>query len=91
MLILDEPTQGIDVGAKLAIYRLINRLTSEGKAVILISSDHEELLAMSDNIAIVRQGSVVRVAPASELSHADLVKASAEDMTPDGALHEIPA
>ena len=91
VLILDEPTQGIDVGAKLAIYRLINRLTSEGKAVILISSDHEELLAMSDNIAIVRQGSVVRVASASELSHADLVKASAEDMTPDGALHEIPA
>lgn len=81
VLILDEPTQGIDIGAKLAIYGLINRLTSEGKAIILISSDHEELLAMSDNIAIVRHGSVVRVAPASALTHTDLVKASADDVS----------
>lgn len=91
VLILDEPTQGIDIGAKLAIYGLINRLTSEGKAIILISSDHEELLAMSDNIAVVRHGSVVRVAPASALNHTDLVKASADDVSEHGALHEIPA
>ena len=90
ILILDEPTQGIDVGAKLAIYRLINRLTAEGKSVILISSDHEELLAMSDRIAIVRQGTVTRVAPAGALSHTDLVKAS-DDAGTDGASHEIPA
>lgn len=89
ILILDEPTQGIDVGAKLAIYRLINRLTAEGKSVILISSDHEELLAMSDRIAIVRQGTVTRVAPAGALSHTDLVKAS--DAGTDGASYEIPA
>lgn len=91
VLILDEPTQGIDIGAKLAIYDLINRLTSEGKAVILISSDHEELLAMSDTIAIVRHGSVVRVAPAAALNHTDLVKASADEVSEHGALHEIPA
>ena len=91
VLILDEPTQGIDIGAKLAIYNLINRLTSEGKAIILISSDHEELLAMSDNIAVIRHGSVVRVAPAASLDHADLVKATAEDMTDLGARNEIPA
>lgn len=91
VLILDEPTQGIDIGAKLAIYNLINRLTSEGKAVILISSDHEELLAMSDNIAVIRHGSVVRVAPAASLDHTDLVKATVEDMTDHGADNEIPA
>lgn len=84
VLILDEPTQGIDIGAKLAIYRLINRLTAEGKAIILISSDHEELLAMSDTIAIVRQGSVVRTAPAADLDHADLVKASADESSSCG-------
>lgn len=91
ILILDEPTQGIDIGAKLAIYRLINRLTSDGRSVILISSDHEELLAMSDNVAIVRQGSVVRVAPAAELNHTDLVKASADEASDNGVPHEIPA
>lgn len=91
VLILDEPTQGIDIGAKLAIYNLINWLTAEGKAVILISSDHEELLAMSDNIAVIRHGSVVRVAPAAALDHTDLVKATAEDMTDHGANNEIPA
>lgn len=90
VLILDEPTQGIDIGAKLAIYGLINRLTAEGKAVILISSDHEELLAMSDTIAVVRQGTVVRVALAEELNHTDLVKASTE-VSEHGAIHEIPA
>lgn len=76
ILILDEPTQGIDIGAKLAIYRLINRLTAEGKSIILISSDHEELLAMSDNIALVRHGSVVATRPAHELNHTDLLRAS---------------
>ena len=45
LFILDEPTQGIDIGARIAVYRLINRLTAPGKAVILISSDHDELLA----------------------------------------------
>ena len=47
LFILDEPTQGIDIGAKIAVYRLINELTAAGKGVILITSDHDELLAMS--------------------------------------------
>jgi ribose transport system ATP-binding protein len=78
ILILDEPTQGIDIGAKLAIYRLINALTAEGKSIVLISADHEELLAMSDRIAIVRHGTVVAEAPARDLHQTDLVRASAE-------------
>ena len=45
---LDEPTRGIDVGAKLEVYELINRLTAEGKAVILVSSELPELMGMSD-------------------------------------------
>jgi ABC-type uncharacterized transport system ATPase subunit len=48
VFILDEPTQGIDVGAKVEVYNLINDLTRQGKALILISSDFDELLAMSD-------------------------------------------
>lgn len=77
VLILDEPTQGIDIGAKLAAYKLINALTKAGKSIILISSDHDELLAMSDRIAVVQHGTVVRVSAATELTHDDLVRASA--------------
>jgi ABC-type sugar transport system ATPase subunit len=78
ILILDEPTQGIDIGAKIAVYKLINRLTRAGKSVILISSDHDELLAMSDRIAVVQQGTIMRTVPASALTHDDLVRASAD-------------
>ena len=78
ILILDEPTQGIDIGAKIAVYNLINELTRDGKSIILISSDHDELLAMSDRIAVVQQGTIRRIADAAELNHDDLVRASAE-------------
>ncbi|MCV0426651.1 MAG: sugar ABC transporter ATP-binding protein [Roseibium sp.] len=81
ILIFDEPTQGIDVGAKLAVYRLINELTAQGKSIILISSDHDELLAMSDRIATVQHGTVIGITKASELSHVDLVKASSDEAT----------
>ena len=77
ILILDEPTQGIDIGAKIAVYKLINKLTCTGKAIILISSDHDELLAMSDRIAVVKHGTIVRTVKAEELTHDDLVRASA--------------
>ena len=61
LFILDEPTQGIDIGAKIAVYRLINGLTAPGKAVILISSDHDELLAMSDRVGIMSHGRMVAI------------------------------
>lgn len=77
VLILDEPTQGIDIGAKVAVYRLINALTARGCAVILISSDHNELIAMSDRIGIVKGGTVVETIAADDVTHAHLVQASA--------------
>jgi ribose transport system ATP-binding protein len=80
LFILDEPTQGIDIGAKIAVYRLINRLTAEGKAVILISSDHDELLAMSDRVGILSHGRIVAIRPTSAVSKTDLVKASSLDL-----------
>jgi D-xylose transport system ATP-binding protein len=58
VVFLDEPTRGIDVGAKLEIYELINALTAEGKAVILVSSELPELLGMSDRILILHNGRV---------------------------------
>lgn len=58
IVFLDEPTRGIDVGAKLEVYELVNRLTSEGKAVILVSSELPELMGMSDRIVMLCEGRV---------------------------------
>ena len=58
IIILDEPTRGIDIGAKHEIYLLINRLVQEGKSIIFISSELPELLAMSDRIIVVNEGRI---------------------------------
>jgi ABC-type sugar transport system ATPase subunit len=59
VLILDEPTRGIDVGAKSEIYRLMNRLTDDGLGIIMISSEMEELLGMADRVVVLREGRCV--------------------------------
>jgi len=59
LLILDEPTRGIDVGAKAEIYRLIGKLAEQGMAIILVSSEMPEILGMSSRIFVVRDGSIV--------------------------------
>lgn len=74
VLILDEPTQGIDVSAKADVYRLINRLTADGVSILLISSDYPELMMMSDRIAVVRDGTIVHTVARGELSQHDLVE-----------------
>jgi ABC-type sugar transport system ATPase subunit len=58
MLILDEPTRGIDVGAKAEVHRLVRDLASRGMATLLISSELPELLSLSDRIIVMRQGRV---------------------------------
>lgn len=59
VLILDEPTRGIDVGTRFEIYRIIEQLTKTGMAVLLISSDIQELLAVSDRVVVMRAGRLV--------------------------------
>lgn len=66
ILILDEPTRGIDVGAKYEIYCIINRLAAEGKSVIMISSELPEILGMSDRIYIMNEGRMVGEVSAAE-------------------------
>ncbi|MBX3735096.1 MAG: L-arabinose ABC transporter ATP-binding protein AraG [Candidatus Didemnitutus sp.] len=61
VLLLDEPTRGIDVGAKSEIYRLIRRLASEGVAVILVSSDLPEAIGLADRVAVMRQGELAAI------------------------------
>jgi len=59
IMILDEPTRGIDVGAKYEIYQIINRLVAEGKSVVLISSELTEVLGMSDRIYVMHEGRII--------------------------------
>ena len=58
VICLDEPTRGIDVGAKQEIYELVNQLTESGKAVLLVSSELPELIGLSDRILILHEGRV---------------------------------
>jgi putative multiple sugar transport system ATP-binding protein len=75
ILILDEPTRGIDVGAKYEIYTIINRLASEGKAVIMISSELPELLGVCDRIYVMSDGKIVGEMPANEASQEKIMTA----------------
>lgn len=58
VLILDEPTRGVDVGAKREIYTLMNELTERGVAIIMVSSEAPEILGMSDRIIVVHEGRI---------------------------------
>jgi ribose transport system ATP-binding protein len=58
ILILDEPTRGVDVGAKKEIYQLVNQFKQQGLSVILVSSDMPEILGMSDRILVIHEGRV---------------------------------
>jgi len=76
MLILDEPTQGVDVGSKAEIHTLMQELAERGMAIIMISSELPEILGMSDRIAIMHAGTIVATMPRSE-ANADNVMAAA--------------
>jgi rhamnose transport system ATP-binding protein len=69
LLILDEPTQGVDVGAKSEIHRIIRGLAKDGLAVLMISSDLPEVLGMSDRIAVMREGTLTAVLPGGSDAH----------------------
>ncbi|MDR0644339.1 MAG: hypothetical protein LBG05_05410 [Treponema sp.] len=58
IIIFDEPTRGIDVGAKYEIYKLINKLVVSGKTMLLISSEMEELMGMADRILVLAEGRI---------------------------------
>jgi ribose transport system ATP-binding protein len=60
-MILDEPTRGIDVGAKAEIYRLMRALAAQGSVILMISSDMEEVLNVSDRIAVMHEGEITGV------------------------------
>ncbi|WP_431924948.1 multiple monosaccharide ABC transporter ATP-binding protein [Micromonospora wenchangensis] len=79
VLILDEPTRGIDVGAKFEIYTIVNRLVAEGKAVILISSELPELLGMCDRIYTLAAGRITGQVPVAEATQENLMDLMTKD------------
>ena len=68
ILIFDEPTRGIDVGAKAEIYRLINDLAAEGHAIIVVSSELPEILRLADRVLVMRRGAVEATLERANLS-----------------------
>jgi ribose transport system ATP-binding protein len=74
ILIFDEPTRGIDVGAKSEIYKLLNDLAGQGKSIIMISSELPEILRMSHRVVVMCEGRVTGVLNANELTQERIMK-----------------
>ena len=77
VLILDEPTRGVDVNAKFEIYTVINELAKEGIAIIMVSSELPEIINMCDNVCVVRAGRLVKKLSKDELSQEEIMKYAA--------------
>jgi inositol transport system ATP-binding protein len=74
ILILDEPTRGIDVGAKAEIHKLITRLAGEGVAVLMISSEMPEVLGMSDRVMVMHEGRVTGILDRSDADQVSIMR-----------------
>ena len=74
MLFFDEPTRGIDVGAKLAIYRIMDELAANGIGVVLISSELPEILGMTDRVAVFHQGRITGVLETAKTDQEEIMR-----------------
>ena len=68
VLLLDEPTRGVDVGAKFEIYALLRELAASGTGILAVSSDQEEILHLCSRVMVMRAGRVAAIAPTAELT-----------------------
>jgi len=76
VLILDEPTVGVDVGAKAEIYERLRALAAEGTAILLVSSDLEEVLTVADRVVVMAKGRITASYPAAEATQDGLLRAA---------------
>ena len=76
MLILDEPTRGVDIGARVEIHRLIRGLAEKGMAVLVISSEPDELPDLCDRVLVMAEGRIVRELAGAAVSRSAIVEAS---------------
>ncbi len=88
IVLFDEPTRGIDVGAKIAVYDLMRQLAAEGKAVLMVSSELPEVIGMSDRILVMRDGELAAELPAGVAEHEVLAAATGSHDDPAGAIDD---
>jgi len=81
ILILDEPTRGIDVGTKAAVHGLMSKLASEGMAILMISSELPEILGMSDRVIVMREGHVTGHFSRAEATQEKIILAATQNVT----------
>jgi ribose transport system ATP-binding protein len=84
LLILDEPTRGVDVGARAELYQVIRGLTEQGVGVLLVSSEVPEVLGLADRVLVMREGRVIRQSAAGELTEEDVL-----DLVMAGSLETV--
>jgi ABC-type sugar transport system ATPase subunit len=82
---MDEPTRGIDVGAKHAVYELMRRLVADGVAILMVSSELPEVIGMSDRILVMRDGRLAGELPPSSTEEQVLALATGAELTEDVA------
>jgi ABC-type sugar transport system ATPase subunit len=90
VLLLDEPTRGVDVGAKAEIYRLVADLANRGLAVVVVSSETEELLGMCTRILVMRDGRLVAEMDGAEATEFELLRHSVAPTAVDPVIEENP-
>jgi ABC-type sugar transport system ATPase subunit len=81
ILILDEPTRGIDVGTKAAVHALMSKLASEGMAILMISSELPEVLGMSDRILVMHEGHMTAEFTRAEATQEKIIAAATQTVT----------
>ncbi len=86
VIIFDEPTRGVDVGAKAEIYLLIDELAANGMAVVLISSDLVQVIGMSDRILVMSRGRIAGELQKNEFSEANIMRLALRGLQQDGKL-----
>ena len=86
ILLLDEPTRGVDVGAKVEIYELIQEVTDSGGAVLMVSSELPEVLGMSDRILVMSQGRISGEIPAEEATEDSVMSLAVSNSADDASI-----
>jgi len=88
VFLLDEPTQGVDVGAREEIHRIMKRLLDEGKGILMVSSDLDELMNMSHFIAVMNKGRIVAFLDAKKTTRQEVLSYAIGKSSPDAAYTE---
>ncbi|MCK5537771.1 MAG: sugar ABC transporter ATP-binding protein, partial [Bacteroidales bacterium] len=83
ILIMDEPTRGIDIGAKFEIYTIIHKLAKEGSGILVVSSEAEELIGICDRIIVMSRGEIISTFEKQEFDQEKIIRAAFRQETAD--------